>query len=263
MLEDSYTTEDVESMLDGLCAVVKSNIQTELQNTSHCNVVLIRQLFRQAEKLGVELAADTATLENEFLLKQVAKWEDASKQPAAPLSGSGGMAVPKSLPSLGDQMATMDKESQKITAQLNEQSDENTMLRDRLQKMQIQCTSILKEKSQLAAELEQSRATVSQLESQTSGTPAATPAAAAAPAPATAAAADGNDASLQEQLRVRSLELEQARRDMTEKLNNSKQFVQMKKMVTDKNKKMKELRDLLRKYAPADVVGDIDAAEDA
>ena len=52
------------SMLDGLCAVVKGDMESELINTAHTNVLLLHQMFEQAETWRLKLNADVSQLEN-------------------------------------------------------------------------------------------------------------------------------------------------------------------------------------------------------
>lgn len=66
MGEDNYTQKEVEELLDGLCAAVKQDVQKELLNTCHCNVLLLRQLMVQAEKIYLDLQVDTSELENQY-----------------------------------------------------------------------------------------------------------------------------------------------------------------------------------------------------
>ena len=54
-------------MLDGLLAVVRGEVESELINTSHTNVLLLRQVFIQAEKWHLKLQADISELENRFV----------------------------------------------------------------------------------------------------------------------------------------------------------------------------------------------------
>ncbi len=42
----------------------------EIQNANHTNALLVKILLSQAQAQGLELAVDTNSLENEFLLKQ-------------------------------------------------------------------------------------------------------------------------------------------------------------------------------------------------
>ena len=54
-------------MLDGLCAVVRGEVESELINAAHTNVLLLRQVFSQAEKWHLKLQADISELENRYV----------------------------------------------------------------------------------------------------------------------------------------------------------------------------------------------------
>lgn len=60
-----YTSDDVQAILSGLKNVLKSNISEELETFSHRSVLLLRELFLQAEGNGVNLHIDTAKLDDE------------------------------------------------------------------------------------------------------------------------------------------------------------------------------------------------------
>ena len=64
LTEDTFTADEVTEMLDGLEAVVRGEVESELINTAHTNVLLLRQLFMQAEKWHLKLQADISELEN-------------------------------------------------------------------------------------------------------------------------------------------------------------------------------------------------------
>ncbi|XP_073796125.1 leucine zipper transcription factor-like protein 1 isoform X5 [Danio rerio] len=53
----------------------------ELINTAHTNVLLLRQLFSQAEKFYLRLQTDISELENRELLEQVAEFEKTDFKP--------------------------------------------------------------------------------------------------------------------------------------------------------------------------------------
>ena len=63
-VENTYTVEEVIDMLDGLQTVVRGEVESELINTAHTNVLLLRQVFSQAEKWYLNLQADISELEN-------------------------------------------------------------------------------------------------------------------------------------------------------------------------------------------------------
>ena len=64
MIEDTFTIDEVAEMLNGLLVVVTGEMETELINTAHTNILLLRQLFQQAEKWHQKLQADISELEN-------------------------------------------------------------------------------------------------------------------------------------------------------------------------------------------------------
>lgn len=77
LYEDTYTVDEVTEMLDGLLAVVRSEVDEELLNTAHTNVLLLRQLFQQSEKWHLKLQADISELENRELLEKIKDFEEA------------------------------------------------------------------------------------------------------------------------------------------------------------------------------------------
>ncbi|CDQ59050.1 unnamed protein product, partial [Oncorhynchus mykiss] len=70
LVDETFTVDEV---LDGLKLVVRGEVETELVNTAHTNVLLLRQLFSQAEKFYLRLQTDISELENRELLEQVAE----------------------------------------------------------------------------------------------------------------------------------------------------------------------------------------------
>ena len=67
LVDDTYTLDEVTDMLDGLCAVVRGEVESELINAAHTNVLLLRQVFSQAEKWHLKLQADISELENRYV----------------------------------------------------------------------------------------------------------------------------------------------------------------------------------------------------
>ncbi|MBN3304317.1 LZTL1 protein, partial [Amia calva] len=118
LVEETFTVDEVSEMLDGLQVVVHSEVETELINTAHTNVLLLRQLFSQAEKFYLKLQTDVSELENRELLEQVAEFEKAE----------------------------FTSSSKKEIARLQEENDK---LKARLRTIEMQATSALDEKSKL------------------------------------------------------------------------------------------------------------------
>jgi len=62
--ETTYTIDEVKDLLNGLQLQVTGELDAELINAAHTNVLLLRQMFIQAEKWHLKLSADISELEN-------------------------------------------------------------------------------------------------------------------------------------------------------------------------------------------------------
>ena len=60
-MDETFTVDEV---LDGLKLMVRGEVETELVNTAHTNVLLLLQLFSQAEKFYLRLPTDISAREN-------------------------------------------------------------------------------------------------------------------------------------------------------------------------------------------------------
>lgn len=69
LVEETFTMDEVREMLDGLQVVVRGEVEMELINTAHTNVLLLRQLFSQAEKYYLRLQSDISELENRWAVR--------------------------------------------------------------------------------------------------------------------------------------------------------------------------------------------------
>ena len=66
VMEDTYTGEEVEEIVEAVGEAVTSEIEAELLNTAHTNLLLLQQLFHQAEKWHLNLEPDLSELENRY-----------------------------------------------------------------------------------------------------------------------------------------------------------------------------------------------------
>jgi leucine zipper transcription factor-like protein 1 len=66
-LDSTFTLEEVEDVLSDISNEVSTEIESELINSAHTNVLLLQQIFKQAEKWHLNLDADLAELENRYI----------------------------------------------------------------------------------------------------------------------------------------------------------------------------------------------------
>ena len=64
LLEDSYTEDDVRDLLGSLKTVVTTDMGRELEESSHTNALVLRQLFSQADAMELHFKVNTTNLEN-------------------------------------------------------------------------------------------------------------------------------------------------------------------------------------------------------
>ena len=59
LLGGDYTEDDVRDILNSLCSVLKADMGKELEHSSHTHVLVLSQLFKQAEGMGLNFSVDT------------------------------------------------------------------------------------------------------------------------------------------------------------------------------------------------------------
>ena len=65
-MDDTFTIEEVEDILKDIDAMVETEVETELFGAARTNVLLLQQIFLQAEKWHLDLDADLSALENRY-----------------------------------------------------------------------------------------------------------------------------------------------------------------------------------------------------
>ncbi|KAM8967017.1 leucine zipper transcription factor-like protein 1 [Pelodytes ibericus] len=142
LVEETFTVDEVSDMLQGLQAVVHSEMELELINTAHTNVLLLRQLFTQAEKWYLKLQTDISELENRELLEQVAEFEKAEFT-SANKKANTELIKPKLAPLCeGGSSELLNKEIMRL-------HEENEKLKTRLKTVETQATTALDEKTKV------------------------------------------------------------------------------------------------------------------
>ncbi|XP_005383523.1 PREDICTED: leucine zipper transcription factor-like protein 1 isoform X2 [Chinchilla lanigera] len=256
LAEETFTVDEVADMLSGLQALVHSEVESELINTAHTNVLLLCQLFEQAERWYLKLRTDVSELENRELLEQVAEFEKAefTSSRKKPIIDS---TKPKLVPlNEGGTAELLNKEILRL-------QEENEKLKSRLKAIETQATNALDEKAKLewalqalqldrgkqedlgkAQELSDLENTVAALKSEFEKT---------------LSSRAENQKSLEETLvtakhdllRVQD-QLSLAEKELEKKFQQTAAYRNMKEILTRKNDQIKELRRRLAKYEPED-----------
>ncbi|XP_036726070.1 leucine zipper transcription factor-like protein 1 [Balaenoptera musculus] len=280
LVEETFTIDEVSEVLNGLQAVVHSEVESELINTAYTNVLLLRQLFSQAEKWYLKLQTDISELENRELLEQVAEFEKAeftssNKKPwklftqMMQSTGFGGMHPGTVTPQL------CDLESQNLlplneggTAELLNKEilrlqEENEKLKSRLKILETQATNALDEKSKLERalqDLQLDQGTQKDfMKAQDLSDLENTVAALKSEFQKTLNDQTENQKSLEESLatakhdllRVQE-QLSMAEKELEKKFQQTAAYRNMKEILTKKNDQIKDLRKRLAKYEPED-----------
>ncbi|XP_061569316.1 leucine zipper transcription factor-like protein 1 [Cololabis saira] len=253
LVEETYTVDEVKEMLDGLQMVVRGEVEMELINTAHTNVLLLRQLFSQAEKFYLRLQSDISELENRELLEQVAEFEktdfktlnktnqEASKPKLAPLNEGGvSTLLNKEITRLQEENDKLKSRLRTLESQAMSALDERTKAERALKDLQT-----VQGEQQLAAQLQE----LTCLE----GTVAALKEDYEKNLCANAASQKGLQENLitakHELLRVQE-QLSLAEKELDKKFQQTVAYRNMKEILTKKNEQIKEIRKRLQRYEP-------------
>ncbi|XP_057680460.1 leucine zipper transcription factor-like protein 1 [Corythoichthys intestinalis] len=253
LVEETFTVDEVRDMLDGLHAVVRGEVEMELINTAHTNVLLLRQLFFQAEKFYLRLQTDISELENRELLEQIAEFEktdfkvshklnqESSKPKLAPLNESGV--------------------SQLLNKEIAKLQEENEKLKAKMRTLESQAMNVLDEKTKAQKALEDLRKVQGdeQLSAQSKEISCLEDTVAALKEDyersLTVNAASKKDlqenlvSTKHELLRVQE-QLALAEKELDKKFQQTAAYRNMKEILAKKNEQIKEIRKRLQKYEP-------------
>ncbi|XP_033127337.1 leucine zipper transcription factor-like protein 1 [Anneissia japonica] len=258
LTEDTFTADEVSEMLDGLQVVLRGEVETELINNTHTNVLLLRQLFQQAEKWHLLLQANISELENRELIEMIANFEDQE------FSGKAATAKPtfemrKLNPLEGGGVQLLQNEIDRLTS-------ENEKLKARLQQVEAKASEAFKDKSQLEADLQKTREELgmarnqqpsqasydtSDLENQISSVKSEMEKNLLLSS-TKASDLQGNLAETAHKLLEVQEQLRWSEKERDKKFSQTGAYKNLKSMLQTKNKTIKELREKLRQYEADD-----------
>ncbi|XP_075691038.1 leucine zipper transcription factor-like protein 1 [Rhinoderma darwinii] len=256
LVEDTYTAEEVAELLSGLQAVVQSELELELINSAHTNVLLLQQLFSQAQHWHLRLHTDISELENRQLLEQVAELEKSQDQGP---SGKGPQTNKPRLAPLSDGGSSSDL----LHSQIGRLQEENDKLRARLRTLESQATAAMDDKRSAEQALKDLK---SQLQAQQNSQASQetshledTVANLKMEFQKTLGGHTAGHKNLEENLTKTKHELlrvnEQlvmAEKELEKKFQETGAYRSMKDILTRKNEQIKDLRRKLSKYEPGD-----------
>ncbi|XP_028415802.1 leucine zipper transcription factor-like protein 1 isoform X1 [Dendronephthya gigantea] len=262
LVEDTYTLEEVLEMLHSLQSVVKGEVESELINTAHTNVLLLRQLFSQSEKWYLNLQADISELENRELIEEIAKFEErefSAKKTVSQTSVSSKLAQKPKLEPLSDGSG-----STLLQMEINRLQEENARLKEKIKMSESMAACVLDERSKLKADLEKTQSQLSTMSQSGDGEEIKelerrmqTVTMEMENVRKASSTGGGKVAEIGEQLSNAKHEilrlqhdLQEKEKELTKKFNETTQYTNMKQMLQTKNEQMKKLRQRLKKYEP-------------
>jgi len=260
MSDDHFLKDEVEEMIDSLQTIVCSSVENDLIKDAHSNVLLLVQLFSQAEKWHLKLKADLDVLENSKLLEEIKEFEDNEK--------SGGTKKPKQLSALS-QKAKLEPLNEGGSAallqiEISRLKEENEALQNKFTQLEKSASFNSKETSRLRNDLEQAQQRVySERKPQVD---AGGDEVALLSDKISSLSGDLRNAEELYQRKCSSMEEEVANskhyvlalqheievlsEEFDKKFSETTQFKNLKKMLEGKNGQLKELRKRLKNYEP-------------
>ncbi|XP_033624414.1 leucine zipper transcription factor-like protein 1 [Asterias rubens] len=256
LTEDTFTADEVVEMLDGLEAVVRGEVESELINTAHTNVLLLRQLFQQAEKWHLKLMADISELENRELIEMIADFEESQ------FSGKSVTSKPTFEMKRLDPMAG--EGEQLLHAEIARLNEENNKLKERLKMVETQATAALADRSRLQADLHNTQDELGNMKSRqpmknTSGLSdlehqmSTVKSEMEKNLKLSSQKADGLEGDLTQtkhKLLEMKAQLEMTEKELEKKFSQTGAYKNLKSMLSKKNDQLKDLRSRLRQYEP-------------
>ncbi|KAF7213527.1 leucine zipper transcription factor-like protein 1 isoform X2 [Nothobranchius furzeri] len=249
LVEETFTVDEVREMMDGLQMVVRGEVEMELINTAHTNVLLLRQLFSQAEKFYLRLQSDISELENRELLEQVAEFEKTDFKTINKSQINQETIKPKLAPlNEGGVSELLNKEITRL-------QEENDKLKSRLRTLESQATSALEEKTKAARALKDlqkvqgEQKEINSLESTVAALKEDYERSLSASAASQKDLQENLISAKHELLRVQE-QLALAEKELDKKFQQTAAYRNMKEILSKKNEQIKEIRKRLQKYEP-------------
>ncbi|XP_047500685.1 leucine zipper transcription factor-like protein 1 [Penaeus chinensis] len=259
LLEETYTSDEVVELLDSLAEVVRAEVEGELIHATHTNSVLLSNVFAQAQKWHLELSVDTSNLENQELLEDVRKFEEAEAQGRL---GIDKKPSARTLAPLGDQEGPMAL----LHAEIKRLTEENGEVKRRLEQAESKVTDIAQAKAELAVTLQTTADELGRVKNTVSSRPTVEEVSELSDEvekmrlelsskteekEATQEQLQGDLALSKQKLAQVKSQLQLAEKELEKKFSQTGAYQNMKKMLGNKNDQIKVLRKKLEIYEPS------------
>jgi leucine zipper transcription factor-like protein 1 len=241
--ETTLTVDEVYDILRELWDTVREEIEGELSHQSHTYVLLLRQLFIQAENWHLKMQADISELENKELLDRVKMFEEeqfSSKKSnyqaprLEPVNDTGGtMLLREKISSLQEENQHFQDKIRQLENKLISLNDNRPSSSSRHKSSRYTDDEVLvmeNKMQQLMSEVEKSKQYSSSSQREIENE---------------MISIKHRYLEIQEQLRMAEKELEK-------KFNHTNAYKNMKSMLDKKNEQIKDLRRRLNRYEPPD-----------
>lgn len=146
LLEDTYTVDEVKSLLEELRTLVKGEVETELINSAHTTALLLQQMCTQAEQWHLRLQGEISELENRELIEKISKFEEQELSSTNVEKGSKSPTKAIKLEPIMEGQGQV----KLLQEEINRLKNENQTLKNRMKQVEQQTFSIIEEKSKLS-----------------------------------------------------------------------------------------------------------------
>ena len=222
-----FTRNDVESIFKRIYDEVTETYRNELDRFYKMSGVFVQMLLHDAEKQKANLSAEVSFMENYKALEEIKQFEESKEDSILSLKGMVNKMskMGSKLPSLIDKK-NESEDSKSLAA-------ENEALKAKIAFQEQRLIQALQEKSSISSEFKAKASESDQLKSELEGN---------------VLMSASEKQSYVERIDKMTTEIKEYKKELNTKVSKLKQVEAMKKMLGDKNKEIKELRDKLAQY---------------
>eukprot|EP00347_Sterkiella_histriomuscorum_P009298 403341739 len=226
-----FTKSDMESTFERLRQEMQQTVRQELEMFYRMSGVFIQMMMHDAEQQNSTLRADVNYMENYKALEDIKDFENLELNKVFSLQKKS--TITSKLPTLGSAMY----QDPNMQSELQNLRTENDNLKKMIQVLQSKLTQSLSQKSEVNSQIDGSKLQSDQI---------------VIDLQARLHQIESEKLQVKEQAENMRQELFNVKDELKKKVNQLTQVTNMKKMIQDKNTKIKQLRERLGKYEGVD-----------